>query len=193
MTLLEEMLQKLDNVLVKYNLPNYKKLYDPLATSEIDVYMQELGIINEDLRKLFTWKNGYDPNQNVNILCQIFEIGTLLTLGFIQKKININQTSIHLWNNAFVPIITDSTGQFILFNNQKGEDYGKLFLYSASLLFVKPVSCYDSILAMIKTTIEAYEQGALFYDVKEDWVNSDMRKYYQIASKNNRGSKLWDL
>ena len=93
-----------------------------------------------------------------------------------------------------IPLITDSTGEYILFNNEQGNDYGKLYFYSASILVaIETISCYDSIKSMIETTIEAYEQEKLKYDNGEDWLDIDVKGYWKIAAKYNHHSKFWIL
>ena len=188
------LLEKFDVTLRKYNLPNYEKLYPPLSDKEIDTRLNELGINDKNFKSLFTWKNGYDPDQNVNVLCQVFEFGALLSLDAIKDTVNANKNDARWDNQLLIPLVTDSTGQYILFNNEPGNDYGKLYLYSASLLVaIETIGYYDSISAMIETTIEAYEQGIQKYDEVEDWLDTDIKGYRKIATKYNVHSKYWAL
>jgi hypothetical protein len=185
------LINRFDSILRNHNLPNYIKLYEPLSLKEIDHYFKSLNIDNEYLHNLFEWKNGYDPDQNVNMLCRIMDFGTLLSLEYISESVNINSKD-RLWDTSFIPLITDSTGQYIMFNNKQGTDYGKLHLLSSSLLFAEePISYYDSVYTMIETTIEAYEKEVLKYDHNKDWLNMDVKKFYEIAQKINKNSKYW--
>src|SRR5438876_662246 len=118
------LLEKFDMTLRKYNLSNYEKLYAPLQDKEIDIRLNELYIKNEDFKTLFAWKNGYDPDHNVNILCQVFELGTLLSLDAIISTVSANKNNSRWDNQLLIPLITDSTGEYILFNNEQGNDYG---------------------------------------------------------------------
>lgn len=188
------LLETFDASLRKFNLTNYERLYAPLSDVEINDYLEQLNINNENFKLLFTWKNGYDPNQKTKVLCQVVDYGTLLSLQSIVRSLDANK-SIGRWEDHFIPLITDSTGQYLLFNNNKdSSDFGKLHLYSASLLFVEePVSYYDSIFTFIETTIEAYEVGALKYDAQEDWLNKDVYRIREIAKRINVNSEYWSL
>ncbi|OQP54575.1 hypothetical protein A4H97_21640 [Niastella yeongjuensis] len=188
------LLESFDTSLRKFNLTNYERLYAPLSDGEINDYLEQLNINDEDFKLLYKWKNGYDPDQNPQVLCQLFDFGTLVSLNYIVEALEANET-IGSWEDNFIPLITDSTGQYLLFNNDRNsKDYGKLHLYSASLLFVEePVSYHDSIASFIDTTIEAYETGALRYDAHEDWLNKDVDEFRRIGKRINVNSEYWSL
>jgi hypothetical protein len=188
------LLEKFDLVLQKFNLPNYQRLYTPLPGEIIELKLRELNINGEDFKTFFKWKNGFDPDYDVNVRCQIFNSGAMLSLDTIIEKINIDRASICRWNNSFIPIIFDSSDEYILYSTEQGKNLAQLYLHSSSLMAaIDPVSCYDSIQSMIETTIEAYENGILQYDQGEDWLNMDVDRYYEIAKKNNPESKFWFL
>jgi hypothetical protein len=185
------LLAQFDNTLKQFNLSNYEKLYSPLSNKEVVYQLQQLGVNNENLTSLFNWKNGYDPAKDAENLCQIFDIGTLLSIEFI-IEIQKMWAGIY-WTNYFIPLITDSTGQYILYNNKRGLNYGKLYLYSTSMFGDELVGYYDSIYAMINTTVEAYEQNIFTYDPVRDWLDIDYNKYHSVAKKINNNSKFWKL
>ena len=184
------LIEKFDETLRKYNLPNYKKLSLPLNENEIDTKLKELKITDEDFKTLYLWKNGYDSFQNSEEPCQIFDRDTFLSLNAVIHAANTNK-KLNLWEEYLIPIITDTTGQYILFNNKK-KDYGKLYFYSSSILIaVDTISYYDSLSKFIETTIKAYELGVLKYEEYENWLDIDIDKYYPLAKKNNKDSKFW--
>lgn len=185
-----ELITEFDKILKINNAYNYKKLYAPVAIAEIDYYFQKFGIEDEYLRSLYSWKGGYDPDKVPGNLCQIMEFDVFLSLKAITDHVKANKTH-ESWDDKFIPLITDTTGQFILLNTEKNTDYGKLFLYSPSLLIPKPISYYDSVYTMIETTIEEYKQEALVYNQKEDWLDCDAMKIRTIAEKINLNSDYW--
>ena len=97
------------------------------------------------------------------------------------------------WEGPYLPLLRDDTGQFLIFNNGPGKDHGKIHLYSSSLGFIDdPISYYDSVPAMIETTLLSYEQEAFVYDDAKDWLKIDRNKYAKIAKAINQRSKYWD-
>jgi len=188
---MNRLISNLDSVLKEKNLSNYEKLSPPLQESEINDLLNRLNVNSNDFKMLYEWKNGFDPDEKVIGACQIFNLDTMLPLNWILKKVRINETN-PIWDDSFIPLITDSTGQFLLFNNRVGNNYGKIHLYSVSLFFIEePISYYDSIASMIETTIEAYNAGALKYDSDEEWLDEDTMKFNQIARKINDNSNYW--
>lgn len=185
-----ELIEELDKILKISNAFNYQKLYPGVAVVEIDYYFHKLGIEDEYLRSLYSWKGGYNPDKVPGDLCQIMEFDVFLSMEAITGHIEANKTH-ESWEDKFIPLVTDTTGQFILFNTEESDDYGKLYLYSTSLLIQKPISYYDSIYKMIETVIEEYKQGALVYDRQQDWLNCDIKKIRNIAGKINIKSDYW--
>lgn len=186
-------LNKLDSTLQRYNLVNYEKLESSLPTNETEFYLNKLNITDSDFRSLYYWKNGYNVNKNVNNICSVLEYGTFMSLESVYNTFLKNKTGSGRWDSpSLIPFITDSTGQYILFNNRNGANYGKLYLYSASILVaIDTISYYDSISSLLQTTIEAYEKGILKYIETEDWLDIDVRKFRDIAVKYNFNSKFW--
>ena len=81
----------------------------------------------------------------------------------------------------------------LLFNNEQGHDYGKLYLDSASFMIsAGPVTIFDSISAALEMTIEAYKTGAIFYSEEQDFLRTDMSQLTPIGRKYNPGSEFWE-
>ena len=185
------LLEKFDVTLRKYNLDNYKKLQPPLPENEIDNYLNELGVKNENFKLLFRWTNGFDCSQGEKTRSKIFDRGALLSLEYITELTN---DDIDIWKKTFVPLVSTGDGDYLLFNNKKGKDYGKLHLYSVAALFIdNPVSFYDSIYAMIETTIKAYEKKILVYDANENWLDENFEEFHKLGKKYNKLSDFWKL
>ena len=185
------LLEKFDVTLRKYNLDNYKKLQPPLPENEIDNYLNELGVKDENFKLLFCWKNGFDFRTEGKTRTQMFNFGTLLTLQYILEYKNDDPD---FWEKTYIPLISTNDGDCLLFNNKKGKDYGKIHLYSPALLFIdNPISCYDSIYTMIETTIKAYEKKILVYDPDDNWLEENVKEFHILAKKYNQLSDYWKL
>jgi hypothetical protein len=188
------LLEELDQILQEHNQDNYKKLKVSLPDTEINYYLKKLGINDQNFELFFEWRNGNDINEISNQHCQIFDFGSIISLESIVKlTITNTKKELNSWKSSFTPVIANGEGDFLLYNNdEKQDDYGKLHLFSASLLFIEePISYYDSLETLIKTTIEAYKQSIFRYDPKRKWLNMDLDRYFEIAKVINNKSKYW--
>jgi len=188
----ELLLQNLDEVLQRKNLQNYQRLNEPLPEDKRDEFFRELDILDHNFATLFSWKNGYDLDIFTKERCQICQFGSFFSLRFIAHSIAINKKE-PMWGDYFIPILGDTAGDSILFCNKKGRTYGKLYLFSVSLLHTDPVGYFDSLSSMVETIIEAYQQDALTYSAEENWLNVNTGKYWEIASNINKHSKYWTI
>src|SRR6266498_4574581 len=185
------LLKEFDLILTKYNTINYRKLKDSLPNDEVLSYLNKLKVIDSNFKSLYNWKNGNDVNDIAVMRCQIFNFGSMISLNSISFFMN---TSELYWGPFFIPLVANGDGDYLLYNNENESDHGKLHLFSPSLLFIEePITYYDSISSLLETTIEAYKQSALIYDSKEDWLDIDIDKYYEIAKQINIKSKYWAL
>ncbi len=183
------LIKDFDDTLRKYNRQNYLKLQPSLPNDKIELYLKEIKVVNEDFRALVRWKNGFDFSDGEDLTYQLFDCGALLSMEHMYK---LTMGDSNLWAKNFIPLITDGSGDFLLFNNSKKHGYGKLHLYSVSRLFIdSPISYYDSIATMLKTTIEAYQTKALKYDSGDAWLNQEFQLYRTIAIKHNPKSQYW--
>ena len=186
----KNLIKELDKLLKQHNLPNYKKLRVPLQSAKVDDYFKKLNISQEDLHLLYEWKDGWDINTPG--FCSIMDFGSFISLESIITEIDYCSKN-QFWPDTFIPIINDFSGSHILFNNEQNSNYGKLYLHSPSLMFVEPVTYYDSVYSMIETTIAAYNEGIFVYDEAEDWLNIDIPGFRRIGKRINKMSEYWNI
>jgi hypothetical protein len=186
-----EILDQFDSILKTYNINAFNLLQPPLAKEKIYEYLKILRVNDENFEALFNWKNGFSQPDRQNTRYEIFDFGSPLS---IESIIKVYQSDSTPWVKSFLPLVEPGTGDAMLFNNSKGKDYGKIHLYSVSLFFInEPISYYDSIYAMIVTTIEAYVKKILFYDDSLGRLNIDTESFHRIASTLNKKSDYWKL
>lgn len=179
------LLQEFDACLQKYNPEAYKILPGPPPSLVLNTYLEQMEIDDENYRLLYAWKNGFD-HTFLDPVCDIFHWGSLLELKYVSK------VDTYFWEKTFIPLISSMDGDFLLFNNKKGNDYGKLHLYSVGLLYIEsPISYFDSIYSMIQTTIIAYEQGILTYNPKTRSLKENTPEFFKLARKYNKESEFW--
>lgn len=190
MKLFKTLLDEFDKILKEKNLPNYEKLAKPLPVIEIDQYFEKLNIRNQDLHLLYEWKNGFDASRPGR--CDITDFGPFLSLESMVKYIELNLNE-DIWPHTYIPIINDFSGSFIMLNSQSGVNDEKLYLYSPSLLFVEPITYYDSVYAMLETTIESYNRNVFVYNPINDFLDINMIEFRKIGKAINKKSKYWSI
>jgi hypothetical protein len=174
----KQQLDKFDLVLRKYNRPNYDKMQAPLEKSELDFYLNRLGLNDNNIRTLFEWKNGFDMSKGIGTRDAFTFAGILFSLKDILEFVEYDPSEYAL----LPPLFGDDTGDLLLFSNRNGQDYGKIYLYSVSLFSIDTkYIIYDSLYTLIETTLEAYETKALIYDKSTDYLDIDIDKYYEIG------------
>jgi hypothetical protein len=190
---LNVLLERFDATLIFFNPVNYNRLYDPLPSDRIKFLLNQFNCENEDIRTLFSWSGGFDPELNPNTRCMIFDFRSFLcSLDSMVYLLEDNKTDPR-WEGPYLPLLRDDTGQFLIFNNGSGKNHGKIHLYSSSLGFIDdPISYFDSIPAMIETTLLSYEQEAFVCGDTEDQLKIHRHKYAKIAKAINRKSAYWD-
>src|SRR5690348_713247 len=117
---MENILIEFDKILREKNLTNYNKLLPPLSSVELSERLSQINVTDESFKKLYEWKNGHDIMDGNR--CQIFNFDTLISIDNLIHQVEINKLDkYNIWEHLFIPIITDSTGQWLLFNNKKGK------------------------------------------------------------------------
>jgi len=184
----KEILENFDKTLRTYNPNNYSILQPPLPNQEIDRLLDELRLNHPDIKELFKWKNGAATSNGLSKKDDIFGFGILFPLESI-----LDWTRHYPRDNPrHITIIGDWNGDALLFNNEEGEDYGKIHLFSVSLLSIDdPYSYYDSPYSMLETTIRAYETGIFEYIDEEARLKRDKKRFRLLAKSLNPGSSYW--
>ena len=185
-------IEKFDFILQKNNMPNYKKLNPPLIKNQVSQILENLKITDNNFIALYLWKNGSDLNKSLGNLCWIVKFGTIMPLEEVYETYVSNNTIDGRWDSPWlIPFITDTTGQYLLFNNEKGPNFGKIYLYSASLLdAIDTIIYYDSLKNLFQTTIEAYIMGSISYEPNGN-LQINSTEYKKIATSLNPLSDYW--
>jgi hypothetical protein len=184
----EELLQRFDSTLQKYNPKNYKKLQPPLPKQVTEGLFNKLHIDDPGMKAMYEWKNGVNISEGLGNGDMIFDFGVLFPLESVLKYAEDYPQQ----NPQLINFVGDSTGDGLLFNIERGPDYGKIYVYSVSLLSIDdPYGYYDSIYSMIETTIRSYQTGALKYDDINGFLDKEDDNFVELATKLNPQSNWW--
>jgi len=181
----ESLLVELDAVIRQYNPEAYRNLLPPLPAEIVEKELGNIGIYDKNVRLLFHWKSGMKDEGGPLFM----EHGGLITFDSIKESNDFNQH----YDPLLIPLISDNGEDMLMFNTNAGAHYGKMYLFSVPLLLVKhPISYYDSLTTMVKTTIEAYRERAYQYDEDDNGCLSiNLDKFSPIARKYNPNSAYW--
>lgn len=189
---LDILLEEFDHTLKKFNEVNYNKLQEPLADSIIAKHLINLEMVDENFRFLYKWKNGIRAKYGAALNDDIFKFGALLSLEHVEDHYSHAMES-EIWSKKFIPIVNDGDSAHLLFNNERGSDYGKIYLYCVPMLYIDdPISYYDSIYSMIETTSLAYKERAMVYNASLDCLDIDSEKFHSIGENLNPNSAFWN-
>jgi len=191
MASIQQILVEFEILLKKVQAPIYEKLQDGLASDYVDRLLAETGINNDELKKLYAWKNGisYDSGWKIGDF-DFFSFGLFLSL---QDSIEhyVTSKSQKIWRSGLFPIFTNGGGDFILLDtNDKNKTKGMLLLHAPSLLLSdKPESIYDSLNTFFTTILECYNVGA--YKMIEGSIEIDDDLEHDVSKRLNPKSKYW--
>jgi|GEM_PF-1933267 len=184
MSSFKDLVNKFDGILRQYNAKAYDSLLPALTDKETDDHLAAYSVDDKDVKCLYQWKAGIGNRDGWNMT----EHGGLLTFDFVNRL----RAKKFYYDPLLVPLIGDNGEDILLFNTNRGKHYGKVYLYSVPQLYIEhPVSYFDSLQTMVETFAAAYEQGAYQYDVGEDWLDIDDKKFSEIAAGYNKNSVFW--
>lgn len=185
----ETLLAEFDKTLKQFSPNMYSRLQPPLPNSDIQRLLKSVGIEDEDVYSLYQWKNGVS-NESERSMIFDFEC-TMLNL----EKVEQLKKNYKLDSNEMegLVILFDNEEDCLLFNTNRGEDYGKLHLYSVPLLSIEsPLPYFDSLSSMLKTTTEQYKQGGLVYDEGSNFLLSHSEINIKIYETFNPKSDFYN-
>jgi len=151
-----------------------------------------IGIENEDVFQLYTWRDGIVYNNEMHIgEYDFFSFGFMLSLKDAIEHYRLAQSE-KLWSKHMFPLFANGGGDFILFDsNSNNKTTEMLFLYSPSLLLSgKPMTIYDSLEKFFRTIKKCYEKRA--YSCSENGtleVNYDLEQ--QVSMEENLRPIYW--
>jgi len=148
-----------------------------LPSQGIVSYFQKIGLHDDNLQKLYLWKDGFDMFLQKGF-CDIFYCGCYSSLAAVSKEIEMFQDS-NIWPTGFIPLLDAHDGRFMLFHNENGPNYGKIY-YLDPQGTEGPEPFYDSILTFIDTQIACYENNVYALDKKTNMLDIDLDEFDRI-------------
>ena len=178
---IEKCLQKLDHSCVDHLNPG-------ISSQQIQELFEEIPLQpTQDLRALYTWRNGSKD-------CEGITLGELAFFpGFYLMSLEESiQTYLELrardaWDKSWFPIFASGGGDFYAMNLAPEAQGQILGIY----VFEEEAEVeYRSLKSMLATLKACYEQGIIFRN-EQGYLDMDYRKHAEIAHDINPDLKIW--
>ena len=178
---IEKCLQKLDHSCVDHLNPG-------ISSQQIQELFEKIPLQStQDLRALYTWRNGSKD-------CEGITLGELAFFpGFYLMSLEESiQTYLELrardaWDKSWFPIFASGGGDFYamnLFPEVQGQILG-FYVFEEEAQVE-----YRSLKSMLATFKVCYEQGIIFRN-EQGYLDMDYRKHAEIAHDINPDLKIW--
>ena len=178
---IEKCLQKLDHSCVDHLNPG-------ISSQQIQELFEKIPLQpTQDLRALYTWRNGSKD-------CEGITLGELAFFpGFYLMSLEESiQTYLELrardaWDKSWFPIFASGGGDFYAMNLAPEAQGQILGIY----VFEEEAEVeYRSLKSMLATLKACYEQGIIFRN-EQGYLDMDYRKHAEIAHDINPDLKIW--
>ena len=178
---IEKCLQQLDHSCLYYLNPR-------LSSQQIQELFKEIPLQpTQDLRTLYTWRNGSKDSEGITLGELAFFPGFYLMS--LEESI---QTYMELragngWDKSWFPIFASGGGDFYAMNLAP-EAQGQILGF---YVFEEETQVeYRSLKSMLATLKACYEQGIIFRN-EQGYLDMDYRKHAEIAHDINPDLKIW--
>ena len=185
---ISQLLNEIEKSLQQLDYPCVDHLNSGLSSQKTQELFEEIPLQpTQDLRALYTWRNGSKDSEGITLGELAFFPGFyLMSLEeSIQTYQKLRKTS--TWNQSWFPIFASGGGDFYAMNlapESQGQIHG-VYVYEE-----EPQVEYRSLKSMLTTFKVCYEQGVIFRN-EQGYLEMDYRKHAEIAHEMNPDVKMW--
>lgn len=185
---ISQLLNEIEKSLQQLDYPCVDHLNSGLSSQKTQELFEEIPLQpTQDLRALYTWRNGSKDSEGITLGELAFFPGFyLMSLEeSIQTYQKLRKTS--TWNQSWFPIFASGGGDFYAMNlapESQGQIHG-VYVYEE-----EPQVEYRSLKSMLTTFKVCYEQGVIFRN-EQGYLDMDYRKHAEIAHEINPDVKMW--
>ena len=185
---ISQLLNEIEKSLQQLDYPCVDHLNSGLSSQKTQELFEEIPLQpTQDLRALYTWRNGSKDSEGITLGELAFFPGFyLMSLEeSIQTYQKLRKTS--TWNQSWFPIFASGGGDFYAMNlapESQGQIHG-VYVYEE-----EPQVEYRSLKSMLTTFKVCYEQGVIFRN-EQGYLDMDYRKHAEIAHELNPDLQIW--
>ena len=181
LNVIEKSLQQLDHPCVDHLNPG-------ISSQQIQELFEEIPLqLTQDLRALYTWRNGSKDCEGITLgELEFFPGFYLMSLeDSFQTYLELRETD--AWGKSWFPIFASGGGDFYAMNlasEAQGQILGFYVFEEESQVE------YWSLESMLTALKNCYEQGIIFRN-EQGYLDMDYRKHAEIAHDINPDLKIW--
>ena len=185
---ISQLLNEIEKSLQQLDYPCVDHLNSGLSSQKTQELFEEIPLQpTQDLRALYTWRNGSKDSEGITLGELAFFPGFyLMSLEeSIQTYQKLRKTS--TWNQSWFPIFASGGGDFYAMNlapESQGQIHG-VYVYEE-----EPQVEYRSLKSMLTTFKVCYKQAIIFRN-EQGYLDMDYRKHAEIAHEINPDVKMW--
>ena len=178
---IEKSLQQLDHSCVEH-------LNSGITSLKIQELFEEIPLQpNQDLRALYTWRNGSEDSEEITLGELAFFPGFYLMSLEESIQTYMELRARDVWNKFWFPIFASGGGDFYAMNLAP-ESQGQILGF---YVFEEEAQVeYRSLKSMLAALKNCYEQGIIFRN-EQGYLDMDYRKHAEIAHDINPDLKIW--
>ena len=185
---ISQLLNEIEKSLQQLDYPCVDHLNSGLSSQKTQELFEEIPLQpTQDLRALYTWRNGSKDSEGVTLGELAFFPGFYLMS--LEESI---QTYLELrerngWDKSWFPIFASGGGDFYAMNLAR-EAQGQILGFY--VFEEEPQVEYWSLKSMLTTFKVCYEQGIIFRN-EQGYLDMDYRKHAEVAHEINPDVKIW--
>ena len=188
METITQLLNEIEKCLQQLDHPCVDHLNPGISSQQIQELFEEIPLQpTQDLRALYTWRNGSKDCEGITLGELAFFPGFyLMSLEeSIQTYLELRETD--AWGKSWFPIFASGGGDFYAMNLAPEAQSHILGLY---VYEEEPQVEYKSLESMLIILKVSYEQGIIFRN-EQGYLDMDYRKHAEIAHDINPDQKIW--
>lgn len=188
MEMITQLLNEIEKCLQKLHHSCVDHLNPGISSQKIQELFEEIPLQpTQDLRALYTWRNGSKDCEGITLGELAFFPGFYLMSLEESIHIYLELREREAWVKSWFPVFANGGGDFYAMNlaiESQGEMIG-YYIYEE-----EPQIEYNSLESMLATLKACYEQGIIFRN-EQGYLDMDYRKHAEIAHDINPDLKIW--
>ena len=188
MEMITQLLNEIEKCLQKLHHSCVDHLNPGISSQQIQELFEKIPLQpTQDLRALYTWRNGSEDSEGITLGELAFFPGFYLMSLEESIQTYLELRARDAWDKSWFPIFASGGGDFYAMNlapEAQGQILGFYVFEEEGQVE------YWSLKSMLATLKACYEQGIIFRN-EQGYLDMDYRKHAEVAHEINPDVKIW--
>ena len=188
MEMITQLLNEIEKCLQKLHHSCVDHLNPGISSQQIQELFEKIPLQpTQDLRALYTWRNGSEDSEGITLGELAFFPGFYLMSLEESIQTYLELRARDAWDKSWFPIFASGAGDFYAMNlapEAQGQILGFYVFEEEGQVE------YWSLKSMLATLKACYEQGIIFRN-EQGYLDMDYKKHAEIAHEINPDVKIW--